>query len=211
MKDKAVLGGAIASAVAASLCCIGPLLAVVLGLGAFGAGAIFEALRPYLIGVTALLLAGAFYLTYRKREVRCEDGKCKADGPSRTSKIILWLATIVVIAFAAFPYYSGALLKAQTQTSAPATNRSSSGDIANPSEASAIVMISGMTCGSCAFSVQSVLAKVPGVKSADVSYEKGQAVVVYDPTAIGLDAIRSAIDSTGFKATEARVITDVKR
>jgi mercuric ion binding protein len=42
------------------------------------------------------------------------------------------------------------------------------------------IKVSGMTCGACAVSVQSALAKVKGVKSAEVSHEKGFATVVYD-------------------------------
>jgi copper chaperone CopZ len=38
------------------------------------------------------------------------------------------------------------------------------------------------------------------VTSAEVSYQSGQAVVFYDPNVVDLDAIRGAIDGTGFKA-----------
>ncbi len=173
MKDKVVLGGSIIAAIAASLCCLGPLVAVALGIGAFGAAAAFESIRPYLLGVTALLLAVAFYLTYRKREVKCEDGSCQVRGASRASKIMLWLATIAVIAFAAFPYYSGPLLRASTQKNASPANSETAGNISNPGEAAVVVKVSGMTCDSCALHIQNALTKVPGVKSADVSYEKG--------------------------------------
>lgn len=202
MRDKVILGGSIMAALAASLCCIGPLAAVALGLGAFGAAAAFESLRPYLLGLTALLLAGAFYLTYRRREVTCEDGSCQIQGPSRASKIMLWIATIVVAAFAALPYYSGALLKAYTQKNeSPASSGAVNGP-ANPSAAEVVVKVSGMTCDSCALHIHNALTKVQGVKSADVSYETSQAVVVYDPGATSPDAIRTAIDATGYKAGE---------
>ena len=202
MKDKVVLGGSIIAAIAASLCCLGPLVAVALGMGAFGAAAAFESIRPYLLGVTALLLAVAFYLTYRKREVRCEDGSCQVRGASRASKMMLWFATIAVIAFAAFPYYSGALLRASTKKNASPANSETASNMSNPGEAVVVVKVSGMTCDSCAFHIQNALTKVPGVKSADVSYEKGQAVVSYDPGATNPDAIRAAIDATGYKAGE---------
>lgn len=178
------------AAIAASLCCIGPLVAVLLGLGAFGAAATFESLRPYLIGLTALLLAVAFYLIYRRR--RCEDGSCEMRSPSRASKITLWLATAAVIAFAAFPYYSWAFIRASAQKNA--------GDVQNSRDAMAVVQVSGMTCDACAIEIESMLAKAPGVKSADVSYEQARALVFYDPAQTNIDAIRAAINSTGYKA-----------
>jgi len=42
------------------------------------------------------------------------------------------------------------------------------------------------------------------VKSADVSYEKGQAVVRYDPNATSAKAIRDAIEAIGYKADESK-------
>lgn len=59
-----------------------------------------------------------------------------------------------------------------------------------------------MTCGSCAMQIQSTLIKTQGVKSADVSYEKGKAVVRYDPNATSVKAIRAAIEAIGYKADE---------
>ncbi len=62
------------------------------------------------------------------------------------------------------------------------------------------IKVSGMTCGSCAVSVKSALTKVKGVKSVDVSYEKGQATVVYDDAQTNEQQLRDAINKTGFKA-----------
>ncbi len=65
------------------------------------------------------------------------------------------------------------------------------------------IKVSGMTCGSCAVSVKSALTKVKGVKSADVSYEKAQAIVVYDDTQTNEQQLREAINKTGFKVEPA--------
>ena len=45
-KNKTLTTAPVLTAVLASLCCIGPLVAVGLGLGAFGASAFFDSLRP---------------------------------------------------------------------------------------------------------------------------------------------------------------------
>jgi mercuric ion transport protein len=203
------------AAIAASLCCIGPLVAVAIGLGTFSAATAFEALRPYLIGLTALLLAGAFYLTYRKRAVTCEGGACQVRGASRASKILVWLATVAVVAFATFPYYSGALLRANTQKKDPVANSNAAAGAANPNEtvqqsqpatATALIGVEGMTCGACAVTARLALNKVKGVNSAEVSLEKKEAKVTYDPALATPDQLKAAIDAAGFKANEARLI-----
>ena len=195
MKDRLVLSGSVLAVVVASLCCIGPLVAALLGLGAFSAAAAFEPVRPYLLGLTALLLAAGFYLTYRRRDVRCEDGTCTVQRASRTSKVLLWIVTFVVTAFAASPYWSAALLRAASPSNAPPVAAD-----ARSIESKVTITVNGMTCDACAAIVDRALAKTPGVVAAQVSYQNGQANVVYDSETIDLDGIRGAIDGTGFKA-----------
>lgn len=110
MKENVTIGASLLAAVTASLCCIGPLAAVLLGVGSFGAAAMFESWRPYLLSLAFALLAAAFYLTYRRKEVACADGACQITSASRSNKVLLWIATIVITLVAAFPYYSASLL-----------------------------------------------------------------------------------------------------
>lgn len=62
----------------------------------------------------------------------------------------------------------------------------------------AIIKVQGMKCGGCVGSVTSVLRELPGVAEVDVSLEEGQARVVFDGSAVDLDAIRAAIADAGF-------------
>src|SRR5215212_7960084 len=111
IKEKSVVGGAVVAAFLASLCCIGPLLFVLLGVGTFGAATYFEKARPFLMGSSVLLLAVAFYWVYfRRREETCAPGEACATKPvSRASRIGLWIASLAVLAFAALPYFAGPL------------------------------------------------------------------------------------------------------
>jgi copper chaperone len=61
--------------------------------------------------------------------------------------------------------------------------------------------ISGMTCGGCVNSVQNVLAALPGVQSATVTLNPGQASVVYDPARIEPAALAQAVIDAGFGVT----------
>lgn len=109
---RATLGASMASAFAASICCIGPLAAALLGATGLGALVAFERYRWYFTGITLFFLAGAFYMTYRKKiEGACEPGSvCATVGPTRVeriNRIVLWVITVVVLLVLTFPTWSG--------------------------------------------------------------------------------------------------------
>lgn len=66
MKDKTIVGASLLAAIAASLCCILPIVFALGGFAIVGASAFFESLRPYLLIVTFALLGVGFYLSYRQ-------------------------------------------------------------------------------------------------------------------------------------------------
>ena len=70
-------------------------------------------------------------------------------------------------------------------------------------DATAQIKVTGMTCGACAVSVKRALTKSAGVKTADVSVEKGLATVVYDDVRVNEQQLRDAINRSGFKAEPA--------
>ena len=107
-KEKLALGGSVLSAITASLCCIGPLVAVIVGASGFAAAGLFAQSRPLFLTITALMLAAARYLTYRHPKAdHCSAEGCPQNPVAKWNKVILWLATAFVIAIAAFPIYSG--------------------------------------------------------------------------------------------------------
>ncbi|MBY0270697.1 MAG: copper ion binding protein [Burkholderiales bacterium] len=61
-----------------------------------------------------------------------------------------------------------------------------------------VVAISGMTCMGCVSSVKRVLGNLNGVSQAEVSLEKAQAAVTYDPGKTSLQAIKAAITDAGY-------------
>ena len=62
--------------------------------------------------------------------------------------------------------------------------------------------IAGMTCDSCATHVKEALEKVPGVRSASVSYPKGTAQIADDP-GTPQEALTAAVAKLGYRATLA--------
>ncbi len=107
MKEKIASLGAIVSAALASICCLGPLVLLGLGLGGLGLAVGLAKYRTLFLGLTALLLGMAFYFTYRKREALCADGTCQLRSGSKAMKMALWIITALAIALATFPYWYG--------------------------------------------------------------------------------------------------------
>lgn len=100
------------TALLASACCVGPLVLALLGIGGAGLLVKFEPYRPYFTAATVALLAAGFYLNYRKPrtargaapaspEVECD---CPAPRTNRVGRVMLWVATVLVAGFLAFPY-----------------------------------------------------------------------------------------------------------
>ena len=103
-----LLTGAVGSAIGASVCCLGPLLLAVSGLGGGALLLRFAPYRPFFLVGTAGLLAGSFYFTYRKPASEdCEPGSVCANSSSRRlQRIMLWIVTVLVLLVAMFPYYA---------------------------------------------------------------------------------------------------------
>lgn len=211
MKEEKILtGGAIVAAIAASLCCIGPLLFAVLGLGAFGAASVFEAGRPYLMAFAVLALAFGFYRSYFSKESCAPGDACATKPVNCFNRTFLWLASFAVLAFALSPYYVGTIatsLSGQSkqnvsteQSLTPAAQAPLTAPVA--SEATATLKIKGMTCASCEATIQLVLEKTPGVHSAAVSYERGEAFVKYDSSKVTPEKLAQSVDeNTDYEAT----------
>jgi copper chaperone len=60
--------------------------------------------------------------------------------------------------------------------------------------------VNGMTCGGCVRSVKQVLEAIPGVTHVEVSLERRQANISFDPKLTGIEQFRDAIVQAGYEA-----------
>lgn len=190
-KESVAVSGAVLTAIGASLCCIGPILTLMFGVGAFGAATIFASARPYLLVAAVVALAFGFYRLYLRREACAPGQACLSKPLGRVAHLGLWTASVAVLIFALSPYYVGTL----------ARRLSAKREIAEAPQsvtARETFKVSGMTCAGCETTIKLALEQTPGVRTAEVSYDEGEAVVEYDPTLTNTDKLRAAINGTGY-------------
>ena len=64
------------------------------------------------------------------------------------------------------------------------------------------IRVEGMKCEKCSSSVTKALKATAGVEDAQVSSDKGEAVIKYDDQKLTEAKLREVINSTGFKAVD---------
>lgn len=181
------------TAVAASLCCITPVLA--LFIGATGIASTFswlELFRPYLIGLTVVGLSFAWYQKLKpvKADIDCV---CEEDEkPSFwQSKTFLGIVTVFAIAMLAFPKYSHIFYPKVEKKKIIVVDKS------NVQEA--VFKIRGMTCEACTQTINLALSKVSGVLEYQTDFKKGNSTVKFDDSKTTEQGIINGINETGYK------------
>lgn len=200
--SKAVTSVGIFAAIAASLCCITPLLALLAGAsGAASSLSWLEPARPYLIGLAIAALAFAWYKTLSKKQnAECgPDGACVVEKKSFiASRTFLTIITIAAVVLMAFPYYGHIFYPKQEKQNVVVVE---SNNIQTAS-----FQIKGMTCGSCEVSVNNELSKVQGLIDANTMYAKGVSIVKFDKTKASVEQLKDAIAKTGYEVSNYELL-----
>jgi mercuric ion transport protein len=187
---KSFSGLAVLTAIAASLCCITPVLAFIAGVG--GMASTFswmEPFRPYLAGLTIGVLGFAWYQKLKPaREIDCDCDEEK--GPFMQSKMFLAIITLFAGLMLVFPYY-GEVFYPNTEQSSIQLDQNNLETI--------VFNIEGMTCSSCEEHVHHSIIELGGIHSASASYEQGQATIQFDKTKTDVAEITKAINATGYQ------------
>lgn len=192
-KKKSYGGLAFLTAIAASLCCITPVLAFVAGIGGMASAfSWLEPFRPYLIGLTVLVLGIAWYQKLKPSkdiDCDCEEGKT----PFIQTKTFLGIVTVFAALMLAFPYYAHIFYPNKQAVNSQITQENLE---------TAEFDISGMTCTGCEEHITQAVNELDGIQSVDASYESGHATVQFDKTETNKDEITEAINSTGYEVND---------
>jgi copper chaperone CopZ len=181
------------SAIAASFCCITPVVALLAGSSSIAANfSWIEPARPYLIALSIAVLAFAWYLKLKPAKTNTMDCHCETQEKISflQSKTFLGMVTLFAILMMAFPLYAKMFYpkpKVQTATAIAVNNKEQ-----------VKFTIQGMTCEGCEEHVNSELSKVPGVLAYKTSYATRSSLVTFDKSKTDVKTIETAINKTGY-------------
>jgi copper chaperone CopZ len=189
-KDKKLIGAGLLTAIASSLCCVTPVLALISGTsGIASTFSWLEPLRPYLIGFTILVLGFAWYQKLKpKKEIDCD---CETDDkPSFIqSKLFLGIVTIFAIVMTAFPYYSSVFYPKYEKEIF----------IVDKENIQTVnLKIKGMTCTSCEEHINHSVNQLNGILNVKSSYENKNTEIEFDNSKTTIEEIKKAVNTTGY-------------
>ncbi len=105
--------GGLLGALAASSCCILPIVLFSLGVSGAWIGNLTQIApyQPYIIAATLAFLGGGYWLVHRSSQAACADGyACTRKLPNRLVTTGLVLATLLVVAALGFDFVASLLL-----------------------------------------------------------------------------------------------------
>jgi mercuric ion transport protein len=102
--NGSVVWGVLA-AVGASVCCVGPLVLLTLGIGGAWIGNLtaFEPYRPIFIGLALLFFGLAFHRLYLAKQLCAPGAICSEPAVLSRQRLIFWLAAALALCLLAFP------------------------------------------------------------------------------------------------------------
>lgn len=103
---KIALTGGVMASIGASICCVGPLLLLSLGIGGAWIGNLtaLEPYRPVFIVLVLLFLGLAFRKLYFVPQ-SCDSGaNCIADHTESAQRLIFWIVTPLLLGLIAVPW-----------------------------------------------------------------------------------------------------------
>lgn len=100
------MAAAVVSGIGASLCCVGPLVLVMLGVGGTWVGSLtrLEPVRPLFIGMTALALGSAFRRLYLSRQTCTSGSPCADPRTIRRQRQVFCIVAAFLAALTAAPW-----------------------------------------------------------------------------------------------------------
>ena len=193
-QSKGAVTTGIIAALAASSCCIPPIVAAIAGIGgAAGSLSWMEAYRPYLMVLAVVSIGYAWYNHLQVKEGEDECG-CSTEKPKwyQTKGFLIGMTLFAGISMA-FPYYAHILIPDNKKEVII-------NDASNLEKVT--IEIEGMTCDACQNHVDHAVNELNGIVKVKTSYENGNTIVEFDKTESSLQDIEKAINNTGYKVVK---------
>ena len=197
MKESKLIGTGVFTAIASSLCCITPVLALIAGSGSIASAfSWIEPARPYMVGITIAVLGFAWYQKFKPHAT--ENCGCAVDDlpfskAEKTtffqSKAFLLLVTVFAGLMITFPSYAKVFFPKNEKTTL----------VVEKSNIQTVELnIKGMSCEVCEEEVNHEVNKLPGIIQSTVSYKKKNAIIKFDDSKTTMKNITDAVELTGY-------------
>jgi mercuric ion transport protein len=100
--------GALAGAIAASTCCVVPLILALTGVTGVWIGSLtlLSPYQPLFAGFAAACIGIGFWRTYRSNNAVCEGPECGTPTSRRATKAVLWIASAVLVVAATTSWWA---------------------------------------------------------------------------------------------------------
>lgn len=179
------------SMIAASSCCLPPLILLgltLIGVGTAGVAGLSTTLGSFKWYILPLAICGvglSYWLYFREKK-KCSSASCRMANEKLT-KTMLMISTVVVFGFLAwsvYPYFLGSSLSPK------------SGGEANPRFA--VYSVEGMTCGGCEIAVNESIRATGIVDSVQSDFVMSEAYVWFKEN-VDSAAIAKAVASVGYR------------
>src|SRR3989442_272198 len=170
-----------------SICCIGPLLLLAIGVGS---GAVFIGRYHWFFIIAAMVALTWAWAKYLREKTVC-DCEHKPMGGQRSAIVTLLITTAFVIGFAGLNisrYVFGSVPPLAQDQLANGLSRT-------------VISVDGLSCVACEIPVRHALRKVEGVRSVQVSVGTKTATVEYEPAKTNPEQLVAAINATGYRAS----------
>jgi copper chaperone CopZ len=193
-------GAGVLAAIAASLCCITPVIALLAGSSSIAANFSWvEPARPYLIGLSIAVLVFAWYLKLKPAKTNDMDCNCETTNKASflQSKTFLTIVTVFAILMMTFPLYAKVFYPKQKAQATLAV-------VDNKQQVK--FTIQGMTCEACEEHVNNELSKVNGVLAYKTSYATRSSLITFDQLKVDVKTIEAAINKAGYKVKSYDVL-----
>jgi mercuric ion transport protein len=108
LNAKSSLAAGVLAGIGASVCCVGPLALLALGIGGAWIGNLtaLEPYRPIFIGLTLLFLGLAFRKLYLMPQVCAPDTQCANPQHNARQRVTFWIVTMALLALLAVPWFA---------------------------------------------------------------------------------------------------------
>lgn len=105
--NRTLLAGVVASVIA-SICCVGPLVLLTLGVGGAWVANLtaLEPYRPIFVGAALVFVGLAFRKLYFVPATCAPGAACAVPVNRKRQRLVFWLVAVPLLALLAFPWYA---------------------------------------------------------------------------------------------------------